>query len=887
MRTLLLIVFGLISFAASAYDFEVDGIYYTITSPSNLEVEVTHSQRIYHKANYYDGRLLSNNSQYISEWYTNTTYTGNIIVPGSVNYNNRTYKVTSIGEYAFGGNLVKQGQVSGKDGYRVPVNEIGCDVTTVSIPGTVTIIRKGAFENCHSLIAVNMVDNSVITIEPSAFDNSGLEHLTLPNSVTSIGDKAFYGIESLSSVTFGRELATIGYLAFSNCTSLSSIIIPDSTTEISTGAFAYCNTLTSVQIGTGMQQLSADCFKGCGKLMEVFFKGESVPVVGLNAFSSCHSALTFYVPTLEGYESALGASKCVPYLQFDGNNFVYTGLSPRVTATNNLRGYKASIEDAALDIAAGAHTAYFTVTYGDELDFSVRVPFNYTIQQAPMTLTVQDVQREYGDANPAFTCDIAGFVNGENEQSLGVTPTFECEATPLSNVGTYRVLAALDAPNYDITYKYGTLTIIKAPITVSVVNASMIYGDSNPAFTLSYNGLKNNESEPAWNIKPTIKTTATKTSPVGEYEAIASNGDAKNYDITSYLPGVLTIGKRNLTAKANDCERLYGEDNPAFMVSYVGFVNNENESALAAKPIAECTATKESNSGSYPITVSGGSAENYAFVYQDGRLTVKPLTVGFKNVYSSVTYDDMSVSTSDSHFNFLPTISGPFSEDDFWIELWFLDGDNRYDNHVATIAGGDYAGNYVNTNYNRTMYAGKYIFNLTSKGTNPNVVANPSRAYVTVNRASTNLEWTSNDPIIVGVGEKVDLGISYQADLWCDFSTYYDEELFTLSSVGERSRDPHWYAIGLKEGQTTLNFGITCKKNDMGFYDFSNPTPVSRLIRIEMKEGAINDVEADCRADRYVVYNLQGIKVLETGDESRLKQLPHGLYIINGRKVSM
>lgn len=885
MRAFLLIVFGLISFVASAYDFEVDGIYYNITSPANLEVEVTYAQLVGHSANRHDGTYDSQvSSTYTSTWRTNSSYSGTVTIPSSVNYNNRTYAVTSVGEYAFGANRMKQGDVSIYYGFSVPLNKLGCDVTTVSIPGTVTVIHKGAFENCNSLREVTMQDNSVITIESSAFSNSGLEQLTLPNSVVSIGDSAFDYIEQLTSAHLGNQLMTIGEFAFYKCTSLTSLIIPDSTTDISEGAFAYCNALTSVQVGTGIQRLSTRCFQECGKLMEVFFKGESAPVFDSYVFSSCHSALTFYVPTLSGYEATLGADKCVPYLNFDGNNFMYTGMAPKVVATNNLRGYKATIEEASLDETAGSHTADYIVSYGDELNFSVKVPYTYTINPAPLALTVTDVTKEYGDPNPAFTCSIVGFVNGENEQSLGVTPSFECAASQASNAGTYRILASLDAPNYDITYKYGTLTIVKAPIAVGVVNATKTYGDSNPEFSLSYRGLKNGEREPGWVTRPTASTDATKTSGVGDYAVSVSGGDAANYDVTTYLPGTLTITKRNLTAKANDCERLYGEDNPTFKVSYVGFVNDDNESAIDKKPIAESTATKESNAGTYPITVTGGEADNYNFVYQDGRLTVNPLTVGFKDVYSSVTYNDMSVSTQDAYFNFVPEISGPYNADDFWLELWFLDGDNRYNNHVISISGGDYAGKYVNTNSERQMYAGKYIFNLKPKGTNPNVVANPSRAYVTVNRGTTNLEWDVESPITVGIGEKVDLGISYQADLWCEFNTSYNEDFLTLSSAGECSNDPHWYATGLKEGETTLSFGITCNKNDMGFYDFSNPYPVTKRIKVIEKEGAINDVGVDPEIGTYVVYNLQGICVLKTEELAMVEQLPAGIYIVNGKK---
>ena len=317
---------------------------------------------------------------------------------------------------------------------------------------------------------------------------------------------------------------------------------------------------------------------------------------------------------------------------------------------------------------------------------------------------------------------------------------------------------------------------------------------------------------------------------------------------------------------------------------------------MAKKPVAECNATKASNAGTYPIVVTGGDAENYSFVYQDGSLKINPLSIGFKNVYNSVTYNDMSLSTSDLYFNYIPEIVGPFSEDDFWIELWFLDKDNRYDQHVTTISGGDYAGNYVNTNLDRPMWAGKYIFNLTSKGTNPNVVANPSRAYLTVNRTSNNLEWNADSPIYVKVGEKIDLGISYQADLWCTFNTDYNGEFIEVSSKGETENNPHWFATGIKEGETTLYFGIECKKNDMGFYDFTDSKTLSKRIvvkpssgingvvdehsplSITVTKGHIHIINKDSK-DLVRIFSIQGLPLIETM-ENEIYDLPTGLYIV-------
>ncbi len=776
-----------ISISASAHDFGVDGIFYNITSMADLEVEVT----------YPPGGM----------------YAGDIIVPPSVNYNNRTFTVASVGDNAF--------------------NE------------------KGA---------------------QSWLINESLTGVILPNTIRKIGSYSFFNCPNISSINLPEGLIEISRKAFGS-TGICSLVIPESVRIIGEGAFSVCR-----------------------KLLEVFCTSRICPS-GLTmgtygTFQNAHPSLEIYVPSIEAY--GFGRE----YLSFPISSYDYTGQSHNIEWTNNLKAHKCEISEGECqtNVNVGQYTKTIKATYSNGVDFSVEIPYEYTINKAPMTLSVNDIQREYGDSNPSFTCNISGFVNGENEQTLGTTPAFECEATQISKVGNYRILASLNAPNYEVTYKYGTLTIVKAPLTATVLDLNKIYGNENPDFSLSYSGLKNNETAPEWSIAPKYSTTATVASGVGVYPVTASGGVAVNYDVTKYNPGTLTISKRDLTAKANDCERLYGEENPEFGISYIGFVNRDSESALAKKPVAECNATKTSNAGTYPIVVTGGDAENYSFVYQDGSLKINPLTIGFKDVYNSVAYNDMSLSTNESFFNYIPEIEGPFSEDDFWIELWFLDNDNRFDQHVATISGGDYAGNYVNTNIDRSMWAGKYIFNLTSKGTNPNVVADPSRAYLTVNRTSNNLEWNADSPISVKVGEKVDLGITYQADLWCTFNTNYNEELIELSSEGETGNHPHWFVTGLKEGETTLYFGIECKKNDMGFYDFTDSRTLSKRIVVEpsagingvvgehsslsvsVNEGRIHILNKDAK-EVVRVFTTQGLLLIETMD-NEIYNLATGMYIV-------
>ncbi len=122
---------------------------------------------------------------------------------------------------------------------------VGCQTTT--IPNSVTSIDY-AFNGCTILTSIT-IPNSVTTIGDYAFSGcSGLTSITIPNSVTRIGDYAFRGCSGLTSITIPSSVTSIGYAAFYGCTGLTSINIPNSVTSIGSWAFGGCSGLTSITL---------------------------------------------------------------------------------------------------------------------------------------------------------------------------------------------------------------------------------------------------------------------------------------------------------------------------------------------------------------------------------------------------------------------------------------------------------------------------------------------------------------------------------------------------------------------------------------------------------------------------------------------------------------
>jgi hypothetical protein len=125
--------------------------------------------------------------------------------------------------------------------------------------GITSIACDEAFCDCINLTSVTIPD-SVTSIGGSAFSwCSSLTSVTIPDSVTSIGDAAFYGYSSLTSVTIPDSVTSIGRAAFYGCSSLTSITIPDSVTSIGEYAFYDCSSLDEATINK-LKSINPDCY---------------------------------------------------------------------------------------------------------------------------------------------------------------------------------------------------------------------------------------------------------------------------------------------------------------------------------------------------------------------------------------------------------------------------------------------------------------------------------------------------------------------------------------------------------------------------------------------------------------------------------------------------
>ncbi len=289
------------SLLVKAINVEIDGIMYNI----NVKTDITEV-------------AVNPNHQ----------YTGDIVIPETITYEDKEYTVTAISQGAF-----SQRDIT-SIAFPNSITSIGraafycCNLLdSVALPEKVTVIGDMLFANCYSLRRV-VIPEGVTLIDNSAFNSCySLDSLIIPNSVTRIEDWAFAQCKGLTYVEMSRSLTYVGQGAFGSCSALNTVlitdlsawsminfvnnnsnpltitktlkindeeitdlVIPDDVTYIGDNAFRECTNITSVTMGESVTSIGASAFYGCKNCASITI-GENVTSIGGWAFYGC-SAMT-------------------------------------------------------------------------------------------------------------------------------------------------------------------------------------------------------------------------------------------------------------------------------------------------------------------------------------------------------------------------------------------------------------------------------------------------------------------------------------------------------------------------------------------------------------------------------------------------------------------
>lgn len=330
--------------------------------------------------------------------------------------------VTSIGEGAFfgcirlvsievnAGNATYQsidGNLYTKDGTTLLQYAIGKTATSFTIPASVTSIGEYAFYDCKSLTSV-VIGNSVTSIGDYAF--SGCHSLTsieIPNSVTSIGDWTFSNCVKLTSIEIPDSVTSIGSIAFSGC-DLTSVVIGNGVTSIGGQAFSYNRNLTNVVIGDSVTSIGQMVFMGCDNLTSIMVFPTTPPALFSNSLPSTIQSIYVQKSSAKAYKTATNWSSFADKIV--GNttylSFVRFNQANKKYIDNKME----SIQPAAIIDVAGSPTENINenALYRLSADnvYSLFGGAKDNVGGAPVTWYIVDTLPEVGevatDANKSF-----------------------------------------------------------------------------------------------------------------------------------------------------------------------------------------------------------------------------------------------------------------------------------------------------------------------------------------------------------------------------------------------------------------------------------------------------------------------------------------------------
>lgn len=312
-----------------------------------------------------------------------------------------------------------------------------------------------------------------------------------------------------------------------------------------------------------------------------------------------------------------------------GNGLIYTGFAgtDRASVLTGPVLYGGNSQGAInvgtyTIIPSGRTSQNYTITY---------VNGTLTISTTPLTITAVDDAKTYdGNAYSGGNgVSYTGLVNGETAAVLTGSISYSGTSQGATAVGAYVITpSGQTAANYSITYANGALSILKGILTVTANDDSKTYDGT--AYTggngVTYAGFINGENESVLTGTISYMGTSQGATPAGTYVITPSGFSADNYAI-QYTDGQLAINKTALTITADDAARCYNTADPAFTVSYTGFVNNESSAVLTTLPVVGTSAVTASAAGGYDLIPAGAVADNYSLSYVNGTLTIYALPV--------------------------------------------------------------------------------------------------------------------------------------------------------------------------------------------------------------------------------------------------------------------
>src|SRR5574344_89531 len=354
------------------------------------------------------------------------------------------------------------------------------DITTITLPNSITSLGDDCFGSCSNLTSI-ILPNRIISLGNGCFSSCGLTSITFPNSITSLGNGCFNCCSNLTSIILPNSITSLGYNCFGLCTNLTSITLPNSITSLGNSCFDSCTNLTSITLPNSITSLGNGCFKNCSNLFKVTCQWDNLNNVSTesNAFDNIFSEAKLYVPTgTTAIYKAKAPWSNFKYIVEDGGTtpttkqcatptISYTDKKLLFASTTTGAQYHYTITDD--DVKTDAYSENGTISLTATYNISAYATADGYTNSEKATAKLYFISANLGDVNGIASAKQRGIIVQNNNDFITISGLNDNESVSLYNV------SGIELGNTKATSGTATFNVNKADevVIVKIGNSSI------------------------------------------------------------------------------------------------------------------------------------------------------------------------------------------------------------------------------------------------------------------------------------------------------------------------------------------------------------------------------------------------------------------------------